>query len=71
MFMVFALGLVAGLYGCQKEYHCTQIITKKVKGVEIDQKEIVLYSENCLDGTCFNYEQRSNDTVTISKTTCK
>ncbi|HNW89269.1 MAG TPA: lipoprotein [Bacteroidales bacterium] len=71
VFMVYALGLLAGLSGCQKEYHCTQVVTRKVNDVQIDRKEITLYSENCLDGTCFNYEQWSNDTVTISQTTCK
>lgn len=69
--LILLLPLLAFLAGCQKEYQCTQVITKKVNDVQIDQKEVILYSENCLDGTCFNYEQTVNDTVTISKTTCK
>lgn len=69
--LILLLPLLAFLAGCQKEYQCTQVITKKVNDVQIDQKEVILYSEECLDGTCFNYEQTVNDTVTISKTTCK
>lgn len=68
---ILLLPLLAFLAGCQKEYQCTQVITKHVNDVQIDQKEVILYSEECLDGTCFNYEQTVNDTVTISKTTCK
>jgi len=69
--ILFIVPAIAFLAGCQKEYQCTQQITKHVNGVEIDNQQIVMYSENNLDGTCFNYEQTINDTVTVSKTTCE
>jgi len=42
--------VLAFLAGCQKEYRCTQQITKNVNGVEIDNQKIVMYSETLLSG---------------------
>ena len=68
---IFLVPLAFLLAGCAKEYQCTQTITKQVNGVEIDNHQNILYSDRCLDSECFNYEQMSNDTLTISKTNCK
>lgn len=71
VFVLFSAVLIAGLSGCQKEYQCTQLITKQVDGIEIEQNKTVLYSNDDLSGQCFNYQQTVNDTVTTSVTTCK
>jgi len=63
--------VLAGFSACQKEYQCTQVITKKVNGIEIEQNHSIVYSDKDLTSACFNYEQMVNDTLTKSVTTCK
>ncbi len=69
--LVVSSFLLAGFSACQKEYQCTQVVTKKVNGIEIEQNNSIVYSEKDLTGACFNYEQMVNDTLTKSVTTCK
>jgi len=63
--------VLAGFSACQKEYQCTQVITKNVNGIEIQQSNSIVYSDKDLTSACFNYEQMVNDTLTKSVTTCK
>jgi len=63
--------VLAGFSACQKEFQCTQVISKNVNGIEIEQNNNIVYSEKDLTGACFNYEQMANDTLTKSVTTCK
>jgi len=63
--------VLAGFSACQKEYQCTQVITKNVGGIEIEQNNSIVYSDKDLTSACFNYEQMVNDTLTKSVTTCK
>ncbi len=69
--LVLLLPLAALLPGCQKEYQCTQVITKHINGVEIDKEQHNIYSDHCITSSCFNYEQTINDTLIVCKTTCK
>lgn len=69
--LVVSSFVLAGFSACQKEYQCTQVITKNVGGIEIEQNNSIVYSKTDLTGACFNYEQVVNDTLTKSVTTCK
>lgn len=69
--LIMSSFVLAGFSACQKEYQCTQVITKKVNGIEIEQNHSIVYSDKDLTSACFNYEQMVNDTLTKSVTTCK
>lgn len=71
LLLIVSSCVLAGFSACQKEYQCTQVITKNVNGIEIEQNQSIVYSDKDLTSACFNYEQMVNDTLTKSVTTCK
>lgn len=66
LFFLFFLVLLS----CQKEYKCTQKINIEVQGIIIESHENIIYSNYCLTGNCFNYQEIKNDTIINSKTNC-
>jgi hypothetical protein len=60
------------LIGCQKEYTCTETVTTTVDNIQVSQVHNTLYcKEDLTNSDCFNYVWQSNDTIIITKTTCK
>jgi hypothetical protein len=59
------------IMSCKKEYKCVQKISIEINGIIIDSHENIIYSNECLTGKCFNYQEQKHDTIINSKTNCK